>query len=238
MMPTYKDLADRVRTEAKELVPRATLTDRMILQWLTEAIHEYQNETNVVEKEATIDLSTQTTGEYPVPTDFKTMVSIRNNDNASTMPIMTVSRDHMNYLQQAWGTDGTINTGKYYVAVKQGKIVFWPYASLTGTVRVTYKPHLVPYTPDNTVEWTGYGANPAPAMATGRPDGALAPALQGIVNYAKAMVIENTQGAMQANQIQYKKWLNDFERMKDQLAFDDTDYTNQTSAPHYLGPVF
>jgi len=118
------------------------------------------------------------------------------------------------------------------------ELLVYPFSLATGFLTVTYMPYLNAYSPSNTDEWNGYGADPTVAMSNNSPESCFTAAQHGIKEYLKAMIFQSAPGGLRVYRAEYELAMDEFVQSIASVKADLTDYTNMTLPPANLAGLF
>ena len=248
MAMTWYEMYESAKLDLGFTSPVSWMTEANALHHLSMAQHLIQQETSAVKREATINLATDlnATGQDDLPADMKLLDTITWSPDASTVGFRDVklkTTDEFKRIVEGFRDPAGQHValpqddGALYAMIELRKISFYPYSGATGIVKLRYAPHLYPYTPSNSVEWSGYGSDPTTAMGSNGPEEMLRAAHWGMISYLKAKFIERQPNGLKLRAGEYQIAMAEFRQALTALKQQTLDYTHTTVVPANFGGI-
>lgn len=240
---TWWEIYQRGIAELGEIVPDRHRTPQLHLAWLSEAQHLYQSQTNVVKCQQSIVLNPDsTTGLYTLPKCLKLLqqAQVFLNSSSPAIKVEILPWDLFDQKVadlQALAIPTDRWAGLYYVSIHLNKVRLYPFNGATGTLKLDYIPHLIPYSPTDDTDWAGWGVDPTSQMKQQTPEREMLPALDGMRAYAKKMCIEQMPNGMNLFGAQWQTASAAFERGTSLIQYNSTSYQKQHRVKTHMSIV-
>jgi len=243
-MMNWMNMAQRVLFDLGRSKADSRITEQKILGYLSDACHKIQSETGAVKCHTKITLDNPDRGEYKLPYSVKKVQRMEHSptndfphDHRRINLMLIEAFDRMLFENRFNIAPQPIAGDQIFAKIKGCTLYLWPYAT-TGFIYMDFVPHLLPYSPDDTDDWAGYGTNPAPAMQANGPEAKLYPAIEGIIAYAKVQLVRSFPGELMTYRPDIPLWEKEFREGIKLVRKDNVDYQKFTRTPTAMGTQF
>lgn len=251
---TYQMIADQVKLDTSYPTAGPYDSPQRKLQWITQAIFNYQMKLRVARCTKDIALSeNMPSGQYKLPFSHVGIYEAyyeTDLNNRSYMPVQIMDADQWRQRFQAMnrGTlvaaadiEGSLDYGSPPVTLgvtPTGKQILVYPTNQTGFITLHFIPMLPPYDPTNTDEWAGWGVDPTHMMGLEGPHEAFLPGLSGIIAYAKMEMVKAKNVNIEANRTQLGYWYKEYKEAEALILANQPSYSHFTRTPTQMGVVF
>lgn len=197
-MTSYMSLFKSAAADIALFYPALAITARQGLRWMSEAVHQMQVETGAVRCSDSFTLIPEgTVGVYPLSKCPEVIFLAEYLSSANAIPQFPAIVDWETFERRRadWyvvNSDITVvQAAPLMVTFNGSNAHIFPYAGITGSIRLDYKPALEPYdamSPSG--DWAFFGTSPENAMKTNSYPVQFRAAEESIKAFCKARMIQ------------------------------------------------
>lgn len=208
-MQTWAEMSDEIASEIGGLAPHTRITKIGNLKVLSMAQHLLQKKTSAVKRFYDLQMAAlQSVGYTSVSRDLGTIMRAEyavSNANPPSAEVKVVSAETFDRIVRGEHVVGYC-TDDFALRKYANKLWVYPFAGVTGIVRIHYLPNLTPYSPSDTDNWPGYGTDPWLRMKQDGPEPEFNAAINGMIAYGKWKLVGRIPGARQEYRAEIQEW--------------------------------